>query len=363
MASNTPNLNLHKKDPATDGNDTFNIKTMLNDNWDKIDTAVKQVQDELDNISVPAASTTQAGIVQLTNATNSTSETMAPTAKALKSVADASLPKTGGTISSDLAVKGSISTIGNVYIRKNDQLGSAPAISLAIGDSDTGLDWKRDGALDFYTNNWPAAYIVNEANGASRGLWARVSDASNTAYHVADEIKNLKQSGVNAKDGVVSALNAKNIAVSTSSSWSELAQGIKSIKPVTKEGNVVRHPDSYVGSDGLIHYQFVAAGNSSKTWTLELENFPYTIGYAKLKIDGFVAKSGSSTVNGSSFWIDIYNRTGADDYINPVSSSRIALLVYIDSYVDNKLNLTMVLNQAAGWTFDFRITSYRAAGI
>ena len=37
MSSYTSNLNLLKKDPTTDGNDTFNIKTMLNDNWDKID--------------------------------------------------------------------------------------------------------------------------------------------------------------------------------------------------------------------------------------------------------------------------------------------------------------------------------------
>ncbi|WP_099192238.1 hypothetical protein [Tepidibacter mesophilus] len=40
MPSNTPNLSLYKKDPVADGNDTFNIKTMLNDNWDKIDTEV-----------------------------------------------------------------------------------------------------------------------------------------------------------------------------------------------------------------------------------------------------------------------------------------------------------------------------------
>lgn len=38
MSSYTSNLNLLKKDPTVDGNDTFNIKTMLNDNWDKIDT-------------------------------------------------------------------------------------------------------------------------------------------------------------------------------------------------------------------------------------------------------------------------------------------------------------------------------------
>ena len=37
MSSNTPNLSLLKKNPTTDGSDTFNIQTMLNDNWDKID--------------------------------------------------------------------------------------------------------------------------------------------------------------------------------------------------------------------------------------------------------------------------------------------------------------------------------------
>ncbi len=32
--------NLLKKNPATDGNEMFNIETMLNDNWDKIDSAL-----------------------------------------------------------------------------------------------------------------------------------------------------------------------------------------------------------------------------------------------------------------------------------------------------------------------------------
>lgn len=39
MASNTPNLNLYKKDPVADASDTFNITTMLNENWDKLDAA------------------------------------------------------------------------------------------------------------------------------------------------------------------------------------------------------------------------------------------------------------------------------------------------------------------------------------
>ena len=43
MSSNTKNLGLLKKDPGTDGAETFNIKTMMNDNWDKIDAAVPGV--------------------------------------------------------------------------------------------------------------------------------------------------------------------------------------------------------------------------------------------------------------------------------------------------------------------------------
>lgn len=37
MASNTENLNLLMKNPSSDGADTFNVDTMLNDNWKKID--------------------------------------------------------------------------------------------------------------------------------------------------------------------------------------------------------------------------------------------------------------------------------------------------------------------------------------
>ena len=54
MASFTSFLNLLKKNPATDGKDTFNIETMLNENWDKIDlkveensSAIGQKQDKL----------------------------------------------------------------------------------------------------------------------------------------------------------------------------------------------------------------------------------------------------------------------------------------------------------------------------
>ncbi|GIP29645.1 hypothetical protein J23TS9_47750 [Paenibacillus sp. J23TS9] len=103
MASNTPNLGLLKKDPATDGNDTFNVKTMLNENWDKIDEAVGNIK-----VNVPDASTTQKGIVQLSNATNSELESTAATSKAIKNITDEMnkrLPMSGGNITNNLTIQ------------------------------------------------------------------------------------------------------------------------------------------------------------------------------------------------------------------------------------------------------------------
>lgn len=87
MSSNTPNLGLLKKDPMVDGNETFNIETMLNDNWDKIDEAVGKVREDLGNVNIPDASLTTKGKVQLSNATDSTAENMAATPKAVNDAA------------------------------------------------------------------------------------------------------------------------------------------------------------------------------------------------------------------------------------------------------------------------------------
>lgn len=43
MAIETEKLKLYKKDLLTDGDDKFNITTMLNDNWDKIDEFAEDV--------------------------------------------------------------------------------------------------------------------------------------------------------------------------------------------------------------------------------------------------------------------------------------------------------------------------------
>lgn len=53
MASNTENLNLLMKNPSTDGADTFNVQTMLNENWQKIDNNAGTVAQTLANILEP----------------------------------------------------------------------------------------------------------------------------------------------------------------------------------------------------------------------------------------------------------------------------------------------------------------------
>lgn len=53
MASNTENLNLLMKNPSTDGADTFNVQTMLNENWQKIDANAGSVTQTLANILKP----------------------------------------------------------------------------------------------------------------------------------------------------------------------------------------------------------------------------------------------------------------------------------------------------------------------
>jgi hypothetical protein len=57
MATNTPELGLFKKDPATDGATNFDLKTMINDNFDKIDTRAVTERQHRENTSNPHSTT------------------------------------------------------------------------------------------------------------------------------------------------------------------------------------------------------------------------------------------------------------------------------------------------------------------
>jgi len=273
MASNTPNLSLLKKDPLTDGNETFNIQTMMNDNWDKIDTAVKKVQDDVANIdpNIPDASTTTKGIVQLTSSTNSTSETLAATAKAVKTVSDNSFSKTGGTVSGDISISGKsvlagpvdfrngidglgdikttggLRTNGAINITNKGIVGSGdnnaiPALTWALGDPDTGFNWQRDGYVDFVANGKTVAFMNEVGRFCVRG-------DGDDYYDVARDIINLKQSGVNAKASIVAAINAMGVAATTEASYNDLSNKIRSINTFKE---LTASAGTYGGNSALI---------------------------------------------------------------------------------------------------------------
>lgn len=135
MSGYTGNINLFKVDPVTDGSDTFNIDTMMNDNWDKIDAAIGEVNEGIagledgkapnDHSSTSteygAASTTLYGHTKLYSGTDSDSESLAATPKAVKAVA-------------------------TVAAAKADRVTGATAGNMAVLTSDGGV---ADGGLKF----------------------------------------------------------------------------------------------------------------------------------------------------------------------------------------------------------------------
>lgn len=57
MGTYTPNKGLYKADPIADAKQTFNITTMLNDNWDKLDEEVQTIADLFDEYGYSFAMT------------------------------------------------------------------------------------------------------------------------------------------------------------------------------------------------------------------------------------------------------------------------------------------------------------------
>lgn len=81
--------------------------------------------------------------------------------------------KTGGEIS------GGLTTLGNTFVGARKQYGGSPTITLAIGDSDTGIGWSGDGAISIYANSAEVARI----NSSSFNVVKNLFQNGNTVYH------------------------------------------------------------------------------------------------------------------------------------------------------------------------------------
>ncbi|WP_149093430.1 tail fiber protein [Paenibacillus terrae] len=223
------------------------------------------------NVKDPVdASLTQKGIVQLSEATNSTSNTMAATPSAVKKAYDLAASKmapypdsiemrqtatspgpafidfhssgTGNDYDSRIIAEGGTSAAGNgkitvqaattaltgkvvtdgqVWVAKKSAFGDNSGLSLPIGDSDTGFNWVSDGYVEFYSNA-----IVPVALKDGQFIFKNTAGG----YEVlSTAINDLKQSVVNGKGVVAGAINGKGGNVTASNTFPELAAAITNL--------------------------------------------------------------------------------------------------------------------------------------
>lgn len=215
MASNTPNLNLLKKDPVTDGNDTFNIQTMLNDNWDKIDEAIGDVREELQDINIPPASLTEAGIVQLSNSTSGTREDVAATELAVKTTYDAAVAAQTTANSANLAAAAAQAKADAAETPS----GAQAKVNTAVGTLSNLLTSAKGNAVAAINE------LFTFANNGKSDIASVVGSPATSA----DTFAQLKTHIQNSKNTLASNLSSKGQSASGTESLSSLAAKVANI--------------------------------------------------------------------------------------------------------------------------------------
>lgn len=178
MAKSTPNLGLYQYEQS-DGNQTFNIDTALNDNWEKIDGAVGDASGVAEELSTHKLDSTAHGIGDKTTLKTSEKTTIVGAVNELftsasdgkTAIANAITGKNGTASSSDtfaqlaLAISlistgkkmaydnFTISTSGGLYYKEvsiNYSLDFVPSIFLAIDTSGSLALFLRNVSLGGY---------------------------------------------------------------------------------------------------------------------------------------------------------------------------------------------------------------------
>ncbi|WP_337033189.1 tail fiber protein [Paenibacillus illinoisensis] len=211
----------------------------------QIGTEINELRDDINNI--PAASTTVAGIAKLNNATTSTSQTDAATPKAVN---DARLAAaTDATTKANTAETNAKNYVDGKTWQKY-KLTQDNGASIFLGTTDVN-NLKTAGIYSVFSNsaNIPTPddyfikvtvytdpgtiYIKQEATIFTKHAYyqrsatinATTGSGSWTAWS-----PDVFQSGVDAKQGVVNAINAKGGSASMSDTWAQLAAKINAIQ-------------------------------------------------------------------------------------------------------------------------------------
>jgi hypothetical protein len=170
MPSNTTNLALYKKNPATDGADTFNIDTMLNENWDKIDTAVAQANKITAKSASATLTATEQGIVEVTTGSSVITIT-------LPSAATSGLRYTIKKVDAGSGTVTVATTSGQVIDGATTKTINARYVSLTVVSNGTGWDIVIDGVLNPWGDNTRSCVLsaTNAAQALSAGVATKVT--------------------------------------------------------------------------------------------------------------------------------------------------------------------------------------------
>lgn len=245
MPSKTPNLDLLKKDPATDGNDTFNIKEMLNDNFDKIDTAVGNKVDKVSgkglsaNDYTTAEKTKLSGITAGAGGAGSASDSVIGSRTATESVT----PSLTGTIT---ALFSSLFTLIKGITGKASSL-TAPAINLE----------QTKAHVDDTTRHITAAERTDwNAKETTGGAQTKANSAQAAAIAAAATDASTKANAVQTNLTTHVNDNVRHITAAERAGWNALATTITSYIPVAQRnvanGVAALDSDSYVVGKGVV---------------------------------------------------------------------------------------------------------------
>ncbi|WP_136603673.1 pyocin knob domain-containing protein [Paenibacillus dokdonensis] len=339
MASNTPNLGLLKKDPATDGNETFNIKTMLNDNWDKIDEAVGGIK-----VNVPDASTTQKGIVQLSNATDGEREDVAATERAVKAAEEKAKsyvdekPWQKAKLTHDLGVSINIS---------NKDLNTVVTVGFYSGENLTNAPFKQTGSwYHVRVEAMAEGYVVqtaSELNSTTPSLYMRICVNGTWGTWSQD----VFQSGVDVKKRVVDTINASGGNVSVNDSWNTI------IPAVGNKGRIIEV--SKVFNKNYIAAYQEAVADLTQTFVFNDGSYDYSVSVTS---DPY-GRSSLIRVYRSDGWI-VASATRIESY--PIGGAAVIdgrLIIIAVGYSSNAPSNTTFLVEVNPFT----LTTIRAGGI
>lgn len=257
MGSNTQNLNLYKANPINDKTNTFNIDTLLNENWDKIDqkagdheTRVATIENEYSqsNYSTPITetssvislpSTTVYGQLNVVRLFGNTRTNLLTDNQASIETDTTGFAVVGTTISRDTTEKyfggASLKVITdglstNESVRANNVKGingktyTASVYVKAPSGTNMHILLRRGVSANFSTQsftgtgNWQriSTTLTLDADTSDLGLWVRSSDAVAITFHI---------DGLMIEEGT----EVKSFITSTKSTFSDEGDSLLSV--------------------------------------------------------------------------------------------------------------------------------------